>query len=184
MYIFIYLTTISRFWSVEMASWLLCWSQGVHTMTSGDSTNDIAHLLGMLDPWYERNTLSLLNLPPNVVCQVQLDFFSPIHQICIWLIGWLVDLEVFLDIDQLIWLSLCSLGWSFTLVCVALQQTSKTESNSYENPCEQRLPILADLVLYYCRYAARPALIQLYQAEVRHLAHSFVVGLLFFSLSL
>lgn len=41
-------------------------------MGAGDSTNDIAHLLGMLDPWYERNTLSLLNLPANVVCQVQL----------------------------------------------------------------------------------------------------------------
>ncbi|KAE8299979.1 Phosphoinositide 3-kinase regulatory subunit 5 [Larimichthys crocea] len=80
----------------------------------GDSTNDIAHLLGMLDPWYERNTLSLLNLPANVVCQ----------------------------------------------------QTSKTESESYDSSYEQRLPILADLVLYYCRYAARPALIQLYQAEL------------------
>ncbi|XP_038126432.1 phosphoinositide 3-kinase regulatory subunit 5 isoform X2 [Cyprinodon tularosa] len=81
---------------------------------SGDSTNDIAHLLGMLDPWYERNTLSLLKLPTNVVCQ----------------------------------------------------QTSKTESASYDSSYEQRLPILADLVLYYCRYAARPALIQLYQAEL------------------
>uniref|UniRef100_A0AAQ4R8T3 Phosphoinositide 3-kinase regulatory subunit 5 n=1 Tax=Gasterosteus aculeatus aculeatus TaxID=481459 RepID=A0AAQ4R8T3_GASAC len=79
-----------------------------------DSTNDIAHLLGMLDPWYERNTLTLLNLPANVVCQ----------------------------------------------------QTSKTESESYDGSNEQRLPILADLVLYYCRYAARPALIQLYQAEL------------------
>lgn len=39
-------------------------------MGIGDSTNDIAHLLGMLDPWYERNTLSLLNLPANIVCQV------------------------------------------------------------------------------------------------------------------
>uniref|UniRef100_A0A3P9PTI7 Phosphoinositide 3-kinase regulatory subunit 5 n=1 Tax=Poecilia reticulata TaxID=8081 RepID=A0A3P9PTI7_POERE len=81
---------------------------------SGDSTNDIAHLLGMLDPWYERNTLSLLKLPTSVVCQ----------------------------------------------------QTSKTESASYDSSYEQRLPILADLVLYYCRYAARPALIQLYQAEM------------------
>uniref|UniRef100_A0A3B4GEQ9 Phosphoinositide 3-kinase regulatory subunit 5 n=1 Tax=Pundamilia nyererei TaxID=303518 RepID=A0A3B4GEQ9_9CICH len=80
----------------------------------GDSTNDIAHLLGMLDPWYERNTLSLLNLPANIVCQ----------------------------------------------------QTSKTESESYDSSYEQRLPILADLVLYYCRYAARPTLIQLYQAEL------------------
>lgn len=39
-------------------------------MGIGESTNDIAHLLGMLDPWYERNTLSLLNLPANIVCQV------------------------------------------------------------------------------------------------------------------
>lgn len=55
-----------------------------------------------------------------------------------------------------------------------LQQTSKTESESYDSSYEQRLPILADLVLYYCRYAGRPALIQLYQAEVRitHL-HSY-----------
>lgn len=83
-------------------------------MGTGGSTNDIAHLLGMLDPWYERNTLSLLNLPTNVVCQ----------------------------------------------------QTSKTESDSYDSSYEQRLPILADLVLYYCRNAARPALIQLYQAEL------------------
>ncbi|XP_023268532.1 phosphoinositide 3-kinase regulatory subunit 5 isoform X2 [Seriola lalandi dorsalis] len=89
-------------------------SNGLHLTSTGDSTNDIAHLLGMLDPWYERNTLSLLKLPANVVCQ----------------------------------------------------QTSKTESESYDSSYEQRLPILADLVLYYCRYAARPALIQLYQAEL------------------
>ncbi|KAG7242363.1 hypothetical protein INR49_023492 [Caranx melampygus] len=89
-------------------------SNGLHLTSTGDSTNDIARLLGMLDPWYERNTLSLLNLPANVVCQ----------------------------------------------------QTSKTESESYDSSYEQRLPILADLVLYYCRYAARPALIQLYQAEL------------------
>ncbi|XP_035040566.2 phosphoinositide 3-kinase regulatory subunit 5 isoform X2 [Hippoglossus stenolepis] len=89
-------------------------SNGLHLPNTGDSTNDIAHLLGMLDPWYERNTLSLLNLPTNVVCQ----------------------------------------------------QTSKTESESYDGSYEQRLPIMADLVLYYCRYATRPALIQLYQAEL------------------
>ncbi|XP_008314996.1 phosphoinositide 3-kinase regulatory subunit 5 isoform X2 [Cynoglossus semilaevis] len=87
---------------------------GLSPTSSGESTNDIAHLLGMLDPWYERNTLSLLTLPASVVCQ----------------------------------------------------QTSKTESDSYDGSYEQRLPILADLVLYYCRYAARPALIQLYQAEL------------------
>ncbi|XP_074545415.1 phosphoinositide 3-kinase regulatory subunit 5 [Halichoeres trimaculatus] len=79
-----------------------------------DSTNDIANLLGMLDPWYERNTLSLLNLPANIVCK----------------------------------------------------QTSKTESDSYDSSYERRLPILADLILYYCRNATRPALIQLYQAEL------------------
>ncbi|XP_068074412.2 phosphoinositide 3-kinase regulatory subunit 5 isoform X1 [Danio rerio] len=78
-----------------------------------DSTNDIANLLGMLDPWYERNTLSLMELPVNVVCQ----------------------------------------------------QTSKIDSDLSEGTGEERLPIFADLVLYYCRHAARPALIQLYQAE-------------------
>uniref|UniRef100_A0A8C1TMK3 Phosphoinositide 3-kinase regulatory subunit 5 n=1 Tax=Cyprinus carpio TaxID=7962 RepID=A0A8C1TMK3_CYPCA len=81
------------------------------------STNDIANLLGMLDPWYARNTLSLLELPVNVVCQ----------------------------------------------------QTSKIESDLSEGAGEGRLPIFADLVLYYCRHAARPALIQLYQAEVTRL---------------
>ncbi|KAM7418919.1 hypothetical protein PAMA_016169 [Pampus argenteus] len=89
--------------------------KGSALSNDGDSTNDIAHLLGMLDPWYERNTLSLLNLPANVVCQ----------------------------------------------------QTSKTDSESYDDSYEHRLPILADLVLYYCRHAARPALIQLYQAEFK-----------------
>ncbi|XP_060918286.1 phosphoinositide 3-kinase regulatory subunit 5 isoform X1 [Labrus mixtus] len=89
-------------------------NQDLPLSSAGDSTNDIANLLGMLDPWYERNTLSLLNLPANVVCQ----------------------------------------------------QTSKTESESYDSSYEQRLPILADLVLYYCRNATRPALIQLYQAEL------------------
>ncbi|XP_058634336.1 phosphoinositide 3-kinase regulatory subunit 5 isoform X1 [Onychostoma macrolepis] len=79
-----------------------------------DSTNDIANLLGMLDPWYERNTLSLLELPVNVVCQ----------------------------------------------------QTTKIESDLSEGAGEEHLPIFADLVLYYCRHAARPALIQLYQAEL------------------
>ncbi|XP_059902664.1 phosphoinositide 3-kinase regulatory subunit 5-like, partial [Gadus macrocephalus] len=81
---------------------------------SEDSTNDIAHLLGLLDPWYERNTLSLLHLPANLVCQ----------------------------------------------------KTSKKESQLHDGSYECRLPILADLVLYYCRQATRPTLIQLYQAEL------------------
>ncbi|XP_067115494.1 phosphoinositide 3-kinase regulatory subunit 5 isoform X2 [Osmerus mordax] len=86
----------------------------LNPLSTEDSTNDIARFVGMLDPWYERNTLSLLNLPASVVCQ----------------------------------------------------QTSKTESESYDNSYEQPLPILVDLVLYYCRHADRPALIQLYQAEL------------------
>lgn len=56
------------------------------------------------------------------------------------------------------------------MLVYALQQTSKTESESYDDSYEQRLPILADLVLYYCRHAASPTLIQLYQAEVRLIA--------------
>ncbi|XP_051987071.1 phosphoinositide 3-kinase regulatory subunit 5-like isoform X1 [Xyrauchen texanus] len=78
-----------------------------------DSTNDIASLLGMLDPWYERNILNLLELPANVVCQ----------------------------------------------------QTSKIESDLCEGTGEERLPIFADLVLYYCRHATHSTLIQLYHAE-------------------
>uniref|UniRef100_A0A452RM14 Phosphoinositide 3-kinase regulatory subunit 5 n=1 Tax=Ursus americanus TaxID=9643 RepID=A0A452RM14_URSAM len=35
------------------------------------STNDISHYLGMLDPWYERNVLGLMHLPPEVLCQVK-----------------------------------------------------------------------------------------------------------------
>lgn len=36
-----------------------------------ESTNDISHYLGMLDPWYERNVLGLMHLPPEVLCQVR-----------------------------------------------------------------------------------------------------------------
>uniref|UniRef100_A0AAR2LS14 Phosphoinositide 3-kinase regulatory subunit 5 n=1 Tax=Pygocentrus nattereri TaxID=42514 RepID=A0AAR2LS14_PYGNA len=79
-----------------------------------DSTNDIAALLGMLDPWYERNTLCLLDLPLHVVCK----------------------------------------------------QTSKPEPDLLQDSVEEGLPILADLLLYYCRNATRPALVQLYQAEL------------------
>ncbi|KAJ8001910.1 hypothetical protein DPEC_G00174320 [Dallia pectoralis] len=86
----------------------------INVSVTEDSTNDIARFIGMLDPWYERNTLSVLSLPTSVVCQ----------------------------------------------------QTSKTESESYDSSYEDRLPILADLVQYYCRYAARNVLIQLYQAEL------------------
>ncbi|KAL1005927.1 hypothetical protein UPYG_G00065740 [Umbra pygmaea] len=89
-------------------------STEVNMPATEDSTNDIARFIGMLDPWYERNTLGLLSLPTKVVCQ----------------------------------------------------QTSKTESDTYDSSYEDRLPILADLVQYYLRHAARPALIQLYQVEL------------------
>uniref|UniRef100_A0AAR2IZ63 Phosphoinositide 3-kinase regulatory subunit 5 n=1 Tax=Pygocentrus nattereri TaxID=42514 RepID=A0AAR2IZ63_PYGNA len=84
------------------------------TIQPEDSTNDIAALLGMLDPWYERNTLCLLDLPLHVVCK----------------------------------------------------QTSKPEPDLLQDSVEEGLPILADLLLYYCRNATRPALVQLYQAEL------------------
>ncbi|MGH0154548.1 UNVERIFIED_CONTAM: hypothetical protein FKN15_027467 [Acipenser sinensis] len=85
-----------------------------------DSTNDIARYIGMLDPWYDRNILSLLSLPIGVLCQ----------------------------------------------------QASKIETDSFNNS-KQRLPILADMVLYYCRHAAHTALVQLYQAEVSLCAMHF-----------
>lgn len=49
---------------------VLIYRQDLSVNGMEDSTNDIANLLGMLDPWYERNTRSLLDLPVNVVCQV------------------------------------------------------------------------------------------------------------------
>lgn len=63
------------------------------------------------------------------------------------------------------------------------QQTSKFESDLSEGTAEERLPIFADLVLYYCRHAARPALIQLYQAEVnknKPFPHSLAVSVIDF----
>ncbi|NWR92398.1 PIRK5 kinase, partial [Furnarius figulus] len=76
------------------------------------STNDISHYIGMLDPWYERNILGLMNLPMDVLCQ-----------------------------------------------------SAKPEAEPQEDSQEQ-LPILADMILYYCRFATRPVLLQLYQAEL------------------
>ncbi|XP_068386596.1 phosphoinositide 3-kinase regulatory subunit 5 isoform X1 [Eschrichtius robustus] len=83
-----------------------------------ESTNDISHYLGMLDPWYERNVLGLMHLPPEVLCQ----------------------------------------------------QSLKAESRPLEGSPAQ-LPILADMLLYYCRFAARPVLLQVYQTEL-----TFITG--------
>ncbi|XP_067860345.1 phosphoinositide 3-kinase regulatory subunit 5 [Heptranchias perlo] len=49
-----------------------------------------------------------------------------------------------------------------TLLC---QEPSKPENDPVER-MQEKLPILGDLILYYCRNAARPVLIQLYQAEL------------------
>ncbi|XP_039937565.1 phosphoinositide 3-kinase regulatory subunit 5 isoform X2 [Hirundo rustica] len=76
------------------------------------STNDISHYIGLLDPWYERNVLGLMNLPMDVLCQC-----------------------------------------------------AKPEAEPQEDSQEQ-LPILADMILYYCRFAARPVLLQLYQTQL------------------
>ncbi|XP_007950419.1 phosphoinositide 3-kinase regulatory subunit 5 [Orycteropus afer afer] len=83
-----------------------------------ESTNDISHYLGMLDPWYERNVLGLMHLPPEVLCQ----------------------------------------------------QSLKPESRLLVGSPAQ-LPILADMLLYYCRFAARPVLLQVYQTEL-----TFITG--------
>uniref|UniRef100_A0AAQ6A0F5 Phosphoinositide 3-kinase regulatory subunit 5 n=1 Tax=Amphiprion ocellaris TaxID=80972 RepID=A0AAQ6A0F5_AMPOC len=77
-----------------------------------DSTTDIAQMLGLMDPWYERNVLSLLSLSSDVLCQ-------------------------------------------------AASKDDDVSASSTE-----RLPLLADLVLYYCRHADQPVLVQLYQAEL------------------
>ncbi|XP_069339469.1 phosphoinositide 3-kinase regulatory subunit 5 isoform X1 [Eulemur rufifrons] len=83
-----------------------------------ESTNDISHYLGMLDPWYERNVLGLMHLPPEVLCQ----------------------------------------------------QSLKAEARPLDGS-PARLPILADMLLYYCRFAARPVLLQVYQTEL-----TFITG--------
>ncbi|RLV89558.1 hypothetical protein DV515_00014820 [Chloebia gouldiae] len=76
------------------------------------STNDISRYIGLLDPWYERNVLGLMNLPMGVLCQC-----------------------------------------------------AKPEAEPQEDSREQ-LPILADMILYYCRFATRPVLLQLYHTEL------------------
>ncbi|XP_041832638.1 phosphoinositide 3-kinase regulatory subunit 5-like [Melanotaenia boesemani] len=79
-----------------------------------DSTTDIAQMLGLMDPWYERNVLSLLSLSSDVLCQA----------------------------------------------------ASKDEDVSATSGSTEQLPLLAELVLYYCRNADQPVLVQLYQAEL------------------
>ncbi|XP_061567022.1 phosphoinositide 3-kinase regulatory subunit 5-like [Cololabis saira] len=79
-----------------------------------DGTADVAQMLGMMDPWYERNVLSLLSLSSDVLCEA----------------------------------------------------ASKDDDDSTSANSVDRLPLLADLVLYYTRHADQPVLVQLYQAEL------------------
>uniref|UniRef100_A0A8D2ZQE1 Phosphoinositide 3-kinase regulatory subunit 5 n=1 Tax=Scophthalmus maximus TaxID=52904 RepID=A0A8D2ZQE1_SCOMX len=79
-----------------------------------DSTTHIAQMLGMVDPWYERDVLSLLSLSSDVLCQA----------------------------------------------------ACKDGDVSEGSGSVERLPLLAELVLYYCRHADQPVLVQLYQAEL------------------
>ncbi|KAM4663846.1 phosphoinositide 3-kinase regulatory subunit 5 [Discoglossus pictus] len=76
-----------------------------------ESTTDITHYIGMLDPWYKRNILGLMDISTAFLCQ----------------------------------------------------QPSKPENDPSEAP---KMPILADMILYYCRFATRSVLLQLYQAEI------------------
>ncbi|KAE8577260.1 hypothetical protein XENTR_v10004503 [Xenopus tropicalis] len=75
------------------------------------STNDISHYIGILDPWYKRNIMGLMDLSTSMLCQ----------------------------------------------------KSSKPENEATETTT---MPILADMVLYYCRFATRSLLLQLYQAEI------------------
>jgi len=49
--------------------------------------------------------------------------------------------------------------------CVS--QTACKDADKESASGVETLPLLADLVLYYCRHADQPVLVQLYQAEVR-----------------
>ncbi|XP_072259653.1 phosphoinositide 3-kinase regulatory subunit 5 isoform X2 [Pyxicephalus adspersus] len=75
-----------------------------------ESSNDISHYIGMLDPWYKRNILGLMDLSTPALCQ-----------------------------------------------------SNTPESDSEDT---RKMPILADMVLYYCRFAKRSLLLQLYRAEI------------------
>ncbi|XP_042303176.1 phosphoinositide 3-kinase regulatory subunit 5 [Sceloporus undulatus] len=48
---------------------------------------------------------------------------------------------------------------------VLCQQSIKSEGEPLEETAEQ-LPILADMILYYCRFATHPVLLQVYQTEL------------------
>ncbi|CAL8286321.1 unnamed protein product [Boreogadus saida] len=79
-----------------------------------EASTDVAHLLGLMDPWYQRSVLSLLSLSSTILYQT----------------------------------------------------TATTDDEVTGSSSMDRLPLLADLLLYYCRHAHQPALLQLYRAEL------------------
>lgn len=54
-----------------------------------------------------------------------------------------------------------------------LQPAWKEESIPENNGRKVELPLMADLILYYCRHADQPVLVQLYRAEVRRKGHTY-----------
>nr|XP_056710907.1 phosphoinositide 3-kinase regulatory subunit 5 [Euleptes europaea] len=95
------------------------------------STNNISQYIGILDPWYGRNILGLMNLPPDVLCE----------------------------------------------------QSIKPEGESLEEAAEH-LPILADMILYYCRFATHPVLLQVYQIQLTFIGGETRTEILIHSLEL
>ncbi|XP_057673322.1 phosphoinositide 3-kinase regulatory subunit 5-like [Corythoichthys intestinalis] len=85
-----------------------------YSLSQEDSSTDLAQMLGVMDPWYDRSVHSLLSLSSDVLCQ----------------------------------------------------PACNEDSISENNRLVEHLPLMADLVLYYCRHAAQPVLVQLYRAEL------------------
>ncbi|XP_028912839.1 phosphoinositide 3-kinase regulatory subunit 5 isoform X3 [Ornithorhynchus anatinus] len=102
-----------------------------------ESTNNISHLLGALDPWYGCNVLDLLHLPVDVLCQQP----RP-------------------------------------------PEVPERAPGGAPGRAAGRLPILADVLLYYCRFATRPVLLQLYQTELTFLGGETMTEIFLQSLEL
>ncbi|XP_051851629.1 phosphoinositide 3-kinase regulatory subunit 5 isoform X1 [Antechinus flavipes] len=66
---------------------------------------------------------------------------------------------------------------------VLCQQTLKPEAGTLESAQEQ-LPILADMLLYYCRFATRPILLQVYQTELTFISGEKTTEIFIHSLEL
>lgn len=60
-------------------------------------------------------------------------------------------------------------SYNACLLCIDQATCKERDDASFSS---ERLPLLADMVLYYCRHADQPVLLQLYQAEVIHGAHT------------